>query len=815
VTVGVDLFVSYAGPDRPWAEWAAQRLEAAGYTVELDVWDWATGSNAVLNMNDALGRARRVLALYSVAYFDRQRFTVDELTSVLAERPDDDGKRRLVPVRVQEVKPPPILAPLLYRDLFGLDEQRARQELLTAVGGPQRPTTPSPFPGDVSPASVEGPRVPGTVPAVWNVPRRHPAFTGREALLAALRQRLTSGSRALVQALHGMGGVGKTQLAIEYAHLFAGDYQLVWWIDAERSELIADNVSRLGVAASWVAKETAVVAGIETVKDRLRSMPRWLLVFDNAEAADQIAEWLPDGSGHVIITSRSSDFHDLAVPVEVDVFDRAESAALLRQHLPTLTGTDADTLAEALGDLPLALAQAAGLMSQTRMPVSEYLAELSQHGQAAELLSRRKPLGYPLPLAAAIELSVNRLHAEDEATIALLRLCAMLAPEPIRLNWFTTAPAEVLGKPLAAVATARLAFRDTLGRLARFGLARVTEDTLQLHRLTQAVLRDQRSPEQQRHDRHQAEQLISAAEPDDDGTDPRSWPAWATLLPHLLSLDPATAGQQLRSTACNAHWYLLMRGEYQTTLPLAHAWHQQWQTSLASDDNLLLLIASQLATAYRFLGQYQQARQLDEDILIRRRRILGDDHAETLASASNLAVDLNALGDYTQAYRLDVDTFMRRRRILGDDHPDTLRSANNLAADLHELGEHERARQLDEATLTRRRRILGEDHPETLRSANNLAADLHALGEHEQARQLDEDTLTRRRRVLGDDHPETLRSASNLAGDLRTLDALEQARQLDEDTLTRRRRVLGDDHPETLRSAKNLAADLRALAEHK
>ncbi|GAA0933641.1 FxSxx-COOH system tetratricopeptide repeat protein [Virgisporangium aurantiacum] len=800
---GVDLFVSYAGPDRPWAEWAAQHLEAAGHTVELDVWDWATGTNWVLNINDALGRADRVLMLYSAAYFERDRFTVEEWTNALAQRPDVDRTVRLVPVRVQEVRPPPILASLAYRDLFGLDEERARQELVAAVEGPRRPTGPVPFPRAPGTAPAEGSRVPGTVPDVWNVPRRHPAFTGREALLVALRRQLTSGTRALVQALHGMGGVGKTQLAIEYAHLFAGDYRLVWWIDAERPELIAEQLSALASAANWAAEGASVAAGVRAVRDRLRGTPRWLLVFDNAELAEHIAEWLPDGPGHVIITSRGGGFRELAIPVEIDVFARAESVALLRTHLPHLAGADADKLAGTLGDLPLALAQAAGLMSQTRMPVADYLAELS--GQASELLSRNKPLAYPVPLAAAIELSVERLAREDPAAVALLHLCASLAPEPIPLTWFTTAPADALGEPLATVAAARMAFRDTLGRLVRFGLARVTEETLQLHRLTQAVLRDGRTPEQRLRDRNRAEQLIAAAKPNDNGSDPASWPAWATLLPHLLMLDPATATQRLRPAACNAIWYVLMRGEYRTALPLAQTWHQHWQANSSSDDDDVLWIANNLASAYRLLGDDQRACELNEDILARRRRILGDDHRDTLASANNLAGNLRGLGDHEQARQLDEDTLARRRRILGDDHPDTLTSANNLAVELYELGQYESSRQLDEETLDRRRRILGADHPDTLTSASNLAVDLYELDQHERARQLEEDTLARRRRILGADHPDTLTSASNLAIGLRVLGKHEQARQLEEDTLARRRRVLGADHPDTLKLADRLA----------
>jgi hypothetical protein len=300
VTVAVsagrkDLFISYAGPDRPWAEWAAWQLEKAGYSVELDVWDWAAGDNAVLLMNDAVARADRVLVLFSPAYFERERFTADEWTSVMAERPDGDGRRRLVPVRVTAVRPPPLLKPLVYQDLFGLSEHQARDALLTAVGGPRRPSVTPRFPGvEVTQVPADaGPRTPGSMPAVWNLPSRNVAFTGRETLLAQLRERLSGGQRTVVQALRGMGGVGKTQLAIEYAHLFAGDYELVWWIDAERPELIGEQLAALAVAAHWVDRAAVVEAAVTTAMERLRGTSQWLIVFDNAEPSPQLSRWLP------------------------------------------------------------------------------------------------------------------------------------------------------------------------------------------------------------------------------------------------------------------------------------------------------------------------------------------------------------------------------------------------------------------------------------------------------------------------------------------------------------------------------------------
>ncbi|GAA4726998.1 FxSxx-COOH system tetratricopeptide repeat protein [Phytohabitans rumicis] len=802
---GLDVFVSYAGPQRPWAEWVADQLRKAGLTVELDVWDWATGSNAVLNMNTALARADRVVALYSAAYFEPSRFTTDEWTAVIAERPGADGRRRLVPLRVEPVQPPPILAPLVYRDLFDLGEEPARQALLSAVFGSRSPDRDVSFPGATA---VDGVRLPGSRPGPFNVPRRLMGFTGRTALLARLREQLTAGGRTVVQALYGIGGVGKTQLAIEYAHLFAGDYELVWWIDSEKPELIGEQIAALAVEAGWAEPGTADAKGVRAVQAKLRHTSRWLLVFDNAESAEDLEPWLPPQTGHTVITSRNAAFLGVAVPVGIDVFTRAESVDMVRQNLPTLPEHEADRLAAALGDLPLALAQAVGFMDETRMPVTEYLVELSGH--AHDVLGQNRPLGYPAPLAAAIEISASRLAEEDPAALALLHLCAHLAPDPVPLAWFTPTTVD---DPLATVVAAPRAFRHTLSRLARLGLLRLAETTIQMHRLTQAVLRELSTPEHNTATRRQAEDLV-ANQTDVDGTDPSTWPRWAEILPHVLALNPADGTQSLQHVVNSTLWYLISRGEYRIALPLAETQHQRLLADLGPDDADTLLAIANLSAVLTGLGEHERARELDEDTLARRRRILGDDHPDTLNSAHYLAVDLAELGEHERARELDEDTLARRRRILGDDHPRTLRSANNLAANLAELGEHERARELDEDTLARRRRILGDDHPDTLSSAHNLAANLATLGEYERARELNEDTLARHRRILGDDHPDTLSSAHNLAANLATLGEYERARELDEDTLARRRRILGDDHPDTLNSAHNLAANLSELGEH-
>ncbi|MBV8995924.1 MAG: TIR domain-containing protein, partial [Pseudonocardiales bacterium] len=691
-----DVFVSHAGRDRVWAEWVAWQLDQAGLSVELDCWDWKAGENFVARMSAALGSCQAMVALLSEAYFEPMRWTKEEWTAALALAKDDPA--RFVAVRIEDAPVPEILRPVIAPALFGLSAVDARAELLRAVRGPARPELEPDFPGSAVPnagrvTTDTGPRLPGTLPPVWGgVPVRNLAFTGRDTMLVALREGLTVPGPSVVQALHGMGGVGKTQLAAEYAWRFANEYDAVWWVDAEQADLIGEQLASFATSWGLVDPETQIGPAIKALFARCRARPRWLLVFDNAPSQEAIRPWVPVGPGHVVVTSRDSRWSEIAAQVEVDVFVRGESVALLRAQVPTLNKPEADQLADALGDLPLAVAQAAGLLAETGMPTREYMQLLDQ--SAAELLNEAVPGSYPVPLAAAIRVSMDRLVNEDHAAGQLLMICAFLGPDPIPTRMLTTAPPGALPDPLNLVASSTLAFRRCVGRLSRYGLAKVTEDRLQLHQLTQAIVRDTLPPEQR--DRHEAaaEAVLAGAKPG-DVRDPIYWSDWAELLPHLRMADLAnTDNRSLRFRACNAMSYLLRRGETHAGQQLAHQLHQAWSARFGPDDDCTLAAANELASAWYDLGDYQQALELDQDTLARQRRVLGDDHADTLRSANNLANRLAVLGQHEAARDLAEDTLARRRRVLGDDHADTLWSANNLANRLAVLGQHEAARDL-------------------------------------------------------------------------------------------------------------------------
>ncbi len=789
----VDFFVSYTGADEAWATWVAQVLEAAGRSVRVQAWDSLAGENFVAWISTQMAAAARTVALCSEAYF-ASHWCTQEWTAALAGR-------KLIPLRITDCPIPAVLSTIGYRDLHGVDEATARRRLVEAVGLVRQARTAAGFPGG---AAELGAVFPGQMPEVWNVPGRNRHFTGRRAQLDRIRRELTAGPVA-VTAVHGIGGVGKTQLAVEYAHRHASDYQLVWWIDAEQTALLAGKIAALAKLLELPSAgplpdiSAAVLAA-------LRRREGWLLVFDNAEDPTALRAWLPAGPGHVLITSRNPAWDALAATVEADVLPRAESIALLTRRLPELDPAAADALAEELGDLPLALAQAAAYLTRTRLPAVDYLDRFRRRRQT--FLGKGDDPLYAGRVDTCWSISIERLRTESPAAVQLLELCALLAPEPIPTGLFGRH--DLLDPPLSGVAAGcdpSVDLDDMIAVLLDYSLARRTGNSIVVHRLVQTVVAGQLSHARRTRLDDTVGRLLGATVPD-DAEDPAVWSDWAALGPHLLhaqaGLNGAADPHRLRHATDLFCWHLYVRGEYTAGHRIATRLHQQALTDLGPDHHDTLEAATSLAAIDAALGDHQAARVLDEDALARRRRILGDDHRHTLVSACNLAIRLADLGDHRAARVLDEDTLARRRRILGDDHPHTLATASNLAIRLAALGDLQGARDLAEETLARRRLVLGGDHPDTLQSANNLAVRQADLGDHRAARVLDEDTLARRRRVLGDDHPHTLASMFNLAVRLAALGDLRGARAFAQDALSRGRRVLGEEHRDTRRTARLL-----------
>jgi hypothetical protein len=488
---GRDFFVSYTQADRAWAEWIAWVLEEDGHTVLVQAWDFVSGSNWIQGMQAGVTGAARTLAVLSPAYL-KSAYGTAEWQAAWASDPGGE-QRKLLLARVMQCGRPGLLSAVVSVDLFGRTEAQARARLRamvsSAIAGRAKPGTAPSFPGGR--AMPKEPRFPGALPKVWKVPARNPNFTGRSADLAAVEAALASGARVTVQSIRGMGGVGKTQLATEFAHARAGDYDLVYWIAAEEPATIPDQFTALAQQLDLdPVPDPEVLQG--QVHDRLRSVPGWLLIFDNADAAEDIRAWLPGGPlppgipGHVIVTTRRAGFGALGDVLELDVIDLPSAVTLLRTRVPDLPEDVAQDIARELGQLPLALEQAAAYLDRSAMPARDYLDLL--RARAADLYARGKVSGRGETIATLWDIALERISGEDPAAVVLLELCAYLAPEPIPLDLFTL-HAGSLPEPLSAAAADQLAFNEVIGTLVDYSLAKRTPAGLQLHRLVQGVIR--------------------------------------------------------------------------------------------------------------------------------------------------------------------------------------------------------------------------------------------------------------------------------------------------------------------------------------
>ncbi|HWI00323.1 MAG TPA: FxSxx-COOH system tetratricopeptide repeat protein [Propionibacteriaceae bacterium] len=654
---------------------------------------------------------------------------------------------------------------------------------------------------------------------VWTIPPRLREFTGRSELLDKLDSTVGSRGPTVIQAVTGMGGIGKTSAAIEYAHRHRDELDIAWWVPSEDLGGIASRLADLARALNLTTAADPTTVGVARLLAELARRDRWLVVFDNAEDPRGLAPYLPDGPGRVLITSRNPTWRTTAATVGVSVFTRTESIALLARLAPALSPGDADRVAAAVGDLPLAVEQVGSLLADTGLDADSYLRLLADRAQ--DLLDHDPGGVYAGSIAASWTLAFDRLADDDPTALDLLTLVAWCGPEPVPISLFTEAP-DALPERLHALAADPLTIVRSTGILRRRGMASVSAHSVQLHRVPAALLRART------HD------TTDIGPPGWSGTvirllrtvladgvdDPAVWPRWQQMLPHVLvATDPTRPHAEVRREVGwlldHAARYQLTRGEPYTARALSRRSRELLRAQLGEDHPETLIATQSLGRALFVLGQYKHAVDLYEDVLTRSRRVLGHDHPATLNMASTLANALRALGKRQQARILHEDTLARSSRTLGEDHPDTLRSAHNLATDLQLLRDYRSARTLYEDILSRRQRAVGEDHPETLRTAHNLANTLQGLGEYQPARALHEDTLVRRRRVLGNGHPDTLASANNLASTLRALGEHEQARALYEDTLVLRKQVLGARHPDTVRTANNLANLPRAASEHR
>jgi len=804
-----DVYLSYVPEDRMWAQWIAGVLLERGIRVLSQTSLAGVGSDTREEAEFGARAAGRTIAVLSAAYLrsPQAQGVWDGISAI-----DPAGTaRRLVPVRVGEV---PLEQPFSTRTMIDLthrDAGQATEELVKALGSPPKLTDPALVP------KTPLPRYPRTIPPVWRVPARNHWFTGRADVLDQLHAQLLGSGKAVVMpvALHGMGGVGKSAVVVEYAHRYMADYDVVWWVPAEDRNLInpalGELAEKLGLKAGDEYGEAAAAA-----REALRlgrPYDRWLLIFDNAEEPGDLHEHFPGGPGHVIVTSRNPAWASVADPVDVNVFSRVESVEHLQRMVDGLSSGEAGQVADELGDLPLAIEHAAAWLQATGMPVAEYVALLKE--ELASTIDLSQALDFPRPVSATWRLSFERLRRQSPAAARLLELCSFLAPDPISMTLLNS---DEMLESLRRV-DSKVRDRGVLARLiremSRYSLAKIDRgsNAINMHRLVQAAIRSQLDPQQGVDTIHEAHKVLVGARPrQGDTDDPENWPRYDLIWPHL---EPSRAWDcdevDTRQLLIDRVRYLWKRGDFQEALRTGRELEERWQEKLQPDEYWqLLYLRSHIANVLRSQGKFQEAYKLDSAVYAEQREILGETDPQTLQTARSLGGDLRGLGDFRRARELDEATYEELKDAFGVDDPATLNGANNLAEDMRLMGDCFRARDLDTETLHHRQRVLkNPDHPYTLHSAANLARDLRDVGDYAGSVELLRDIYARYRAV-GEDLVDTLRTAKSLAVSLRKMGSLDEAYALTSETHERYARKYAANHPEALACVLNLACDLSA-----
>jgi tetratricopeptide (TPR) repeat protein/transcriptional regulator with XRE-family HTH domain len=638
-----------------------------------------------------------------------------------------------------------------------------------------------------------------------------PHFVGREAELEELHRKLVARRRV---AVHGLGGIGKTQLVVQYLHSRRTEYpDGVFWLRAEQETSLVGDLASLAWRLRLPERETRQQERqVEAVLGWLRAHERWLLVLDDVAATsmEAVRRWLSPGlPGHLLVTSRTpmGSARVGLEPLSADV-----AMGFLLDRAGETDAASALAVAAALGHLPLALEQAAAYLEVSGRDLAGYAGLLGT--RLPRLMREGKPEDYPRPVASTWLISFECVAGELPAAAALLRLCAFLAPDDIPVSALR-ADAGHMPNPLRSALADEVELDRTIGVLARYSLARRQGDGLRIHRLVQAVIRDALGPDQ-RVWLGAAVRLLHAVMPEEPQLHPALWPLCARLVVHVQVADELGGAGTEESEAMGALMnrigaYLRSRGDFDRAKRAYERALSIRESVLGADHPVAADSLSDLAGLLRERGELAAARPLHERALAIRERTLGPDHVETSNSLNNLGFLLRDQGDLRGARSLLERALAIRERALGPDHHGTATILNNLALVLIDQYEPVPARPLLERALAIRERTLGPDHNLTAECLGNLGYLLTLQGELAAARPLLERSVAALRRILGPDHPHTARVQQRLATELQAQGQLAEARDLHAAALATLERTLGPKHLFTIEGGRALRAVTRAL----
>ena len=613
-------------------------------------------------------------------------------------------------------------------------------------------------------------------------------FTGRRGLLARLCEKLCVSVPKQYNhrvALHGLGGVGKTQLALEYVYTHKSLHHRVYWISGvDQSSLLSGYLEigkRTGCIDIWADIGPSDMA--KSVISWLNKQESWLLVIDNIDDPKVVEDHLPERSPTklTLLTTRNPNADELsAIGLEVDVLDGDDAVELLsirsgiQGDQVSRNKLEAEEIVREVGCLPLAIEQAAAYIREVSKDIFKFLPSYRKNRKRHHNRVPKANWKYKESIASTWHISFKQVEENNKGASRLLQFLAFLNPDGIYTD-FLESGQQGLDAELQAVVSDHDTFLEALSELERFSLIRrqITEagQKIILHRLVQWVIIDELDPMERKNIVERVLHLGLSAFPD---------PALLNASQSTLELSRRYRSQVM---ACLRH----QDPDYQDIAPV---WHR-----------LSLRVAG-----YLYLdGYYDDCAKLASLTLAADKISFGPEHPETLQSMHNLASTYSKIARADEALKLFHETLDIRKRVLGPDHVDTLQTMHGLGWSYADLARHHDAAKLHEELFHIKRGILGRQHPETLESMHALAWAYWRLGQYHESCSLHQETLDICITVLGVEHIDTLRSMDGLGWAKWRLGRYDEAAKLFEDTFAIRKRVQGENHPDTLFSMDGLA----------
>ncbi|MET8386496.1 tetratricopeptide repeat protein [Streptosporangium canum] len=644
---------------------------------------------------------------------------------------------------------------------------------------------------------------------------REPAavFVGREQVLAVLRQALEDDHAQVVisQVVYGLGGVGKSELALQYAAAHRDRYAVVWWITADS---VAQIQSGLAALAGRLHPPVRLAGTVEDAADWvigwLQTHSGWLLVLDNVEDPEHVRPLLGQLSGGrmVITTRRDVRWGGQRRPVRLDVLEPGPAVELIFQ----ITGGErqagdevvAADLATKLGFLPLALEQAASYIKQNRISLTRYLARLQEHPARVHARIAEGDQA-ERTIARLWQITMKMIESRNSDAIELLRALACYASDDI--------PRQVVPEEIGATDTG-----EALGLLASYSMITLTEEAVSMHRLTQAVVLTDASDDSLGRigaARNTALTWLASALPQDPRSDLTGWPLWRRLMPHIDAFAarylPGGEPADLEIILNQAAIFQLVQGAHHHAAALATHALAIAEAAYGSDHPAVADSLANLAASFRDLGCPGEAMPLFERALAINEAAYGPDAPAVATSLGNLANSLRDLGRPGESVSLEQRAAAIIEAAYGPDHPGVATSLGHLANSFRDLGRPGEAMPLFERALAITEAAYGPDHPTVAIRLNNLAATFRALGQPDESVSLEQRALAIIQAAYGPDHPTVATSLSHLAAAFSDLGRPGEAVPLFERALAINEAAYGPDHPTVATSLNNLAASFRAL----